>query len=64
MRGSVNDIMEHSLTLDEAIRHCRDVERSCNMNGETACGSNHRQLAIWLEEYKRLLTAYKNNHLR
>lgn len=43
------------MTLDEAIRHCRDIEKSCKMSGNDACGVDHAQLALWLEHYKSLL---------
>lgn len=38
------------MTLDEAIKHCKEVAESCN-NSE--CALDHKQLATWLEELKR-----------
>ena len=34
------------MTLDEAIKHCRDKE-NCSQ-----CGQEHKQLREWLEELK------------
>ena len=54
------------MTLDEAIKHCEDVEeekrkdyeRACAYNipseGCLECAEEHRQLAEWLEELKQL----------
>ena len=36
------------MTLDEAIQHCREKE-DCSL-----CGEDHRQLRLWLEDYKRI----------
>lgn len=39
------------MTLDEAIRHAEEIAESrCD-----ECGREHRQLAEWLKDYKRLL---------
>lgn len=38
------------MTLDEAIKHCKEVAESCSGSG---CALDHRQLAAWLEELKR-----------
>ena len=40
------------MTLDEAIRHCRDKE-NCSQ-----CGQEHKRLREWLEELKDLRTRY------
>ena len=40
-----------SMTLDEAINHCNDV--ASKIGGE--CSENHKMLAFWLTEYRRLL---------
>lgn len=38
------------MTIQEAITHCHQVANSkCD-----ACGSEHKQLAKWLEEYLQL----------
>lgn len=42
------------MTLDDAIRHCYNVAKSCSMVGKEECGQDHLQLAEWLEDYKRL----------
>ena len=34
------------MTLDEAIEHCREKE-NCS-----ACGQEHKQLRLWLEELR------------
>jgi len=36
------------MTLDEAIEHCK--EKSCS---NTECAREHKQLAVWLKEYKK-----------
>lgn len=59
------------MTLDEAIRHCEEVAKekeqmafdlATTFNRETInskeckkCANEHRQLAEWLKDYKRLL---------
>lgn len=42
------------MTLDDAIRHCYNVAKSCSMVGKEKCSQDHLQLAEWLEDYKRL----------
>lgn len=43
------------MTLDEAIQHCKEVAIEYEAKGECyECGKDHRQLAEWLEDYKRL----------
>ena len=43
------------MTLDEAIQHCKEVAIEYEAKGECyECGKEHRQLAEWLEDYKRL----------
>lgn len=44
-------------SLDEAIKHCEEVEESCERGnpkkrGKSKCASEHRQLAEWLRELK------------
>ena len=40
------------MTLDEAIRHCEEVYQKCS-NRE--CAEDHKQLADWLKQLRRLL---------
>lgn len=40
-----------AMSIDEAIQHCEE-RALCLENGE--CGEEHRQLAEWLRELKRL----------
>ena len=40
-----------AMSIDEAIQHCKEMAL-CAKNGE--CGEEHRQLAEWLRELKRL----------
>lgn len=41
------------MTLDEAIKHCEDVaEDRCGCSED--CVEEHRQLAEWLKELRRL----------
>lgn len=58
------------MNIDEAIRHCEEVARSCDWQaaqcdetdgyechekaGNEECASDHRQLAAWLRELKDL----------
>ena len=42
--------MSNVMSLDEAIRHCRDKE-DCSK-----CGQEHKQLRQWLENYRFLLS--------
>lgn len=51
----VNEIIEiintaETMTLDEAIKHAEEVGNACDK-----CAKEHRQLAEWLKDYKRLL---------
>lgn len=59
------------MTLDEAIKHCEEVAEDNERDGRlyadldsykasecVECASEHRQLAEWLKDYKRLL--YQN----
>lgn len=41
-----------NMTLDEAIKHCEEVYQECP-NRE--CAENHKQLADWLKQLRRLL---------
>jgi hypothetical protein len=55
------------MTLEEAIRHCEEVtieqDKLCKANDDfnisqprwRECANEHRQLAEWLSNYKRLL---------
>ena len=44
-----------TLTLDEAIRHAEEVaEYDCYNDEQKKCADEHRQLAEWLRELKRL----------
>lgn len=47
------------MTLDEAIRRNEEVVERCVKygvnDGEKKCAEEHRQLAEWLKDYKRLL---------
>ena len=57
------------MTIEEAIKHCREkAEELANASGEaelqgcdrealkcSKCAEEHRQLAEWLKDYKRLL---------
>lgn len=43
------------MNLDEAIQHCEEKEREQALNGCFACAEEHKQLAEWLKDYKRLL---------
>lgn len=55
--GGVNSKGRDIMTLDDAIRHCYNVARTCTMFGKEDCGKDHLQLAEWLEDYKRLKRA-------
>ena len=41
------------MTLEEAIKHAEEVADRCTIN--QFCAEEHRQLAEWLKDYKRLL---------
>ena len=44
------------MTLDEAIQHAEEVADKCALtDGNILCENDHRQLAEWLTDYKRLL---------
>lgn len=44
------------MTLTEAIKHCEDVaDYDCFTDNQRKCSEEHRQLADWLRDYKRLL---------
>ena len=50
------------MTLDEAIKHCREVADGQLCEGTVnhkACGEEHRWLAEWLEELKKLREYHK-----
>ena len=49
------------LTLDEAIKHCKEKVQKETQNGNLQCAIEHNQLAIWLsqlEESKAKAAAY------
>lgn len=49
------------LTLDEAIKHCKENVQKETQNGNLQCAIEHNQLAIWLsqlEESKAKAEAY------
>jgi len=49
------------LTLDEAIKHCKENVQKETQNGNLQCAIEHNQLAIWLsqlEESKSKAAAY------
>ena len=50
-----------AMSIDEAIQHCEEMAL-CNKNGE--CGEEHRQLAEWLSELKRLRAEPVRTELR
>jgi len=41
-----------NMTLDEAIKHCEEVYQECPNRG---CTEDHKQLADWLKQLRRLL---------
>lgn len=41
------------MTIEDAIRHCIEVAEGCTVR---ECAEDHRQLADWLKDYKRLKT--------
>lgn len=54
------------MTIDEAIKHCEDVENGKLCEGTVnhkACGEEHKQLGIWLEELKELKEQKRKNAL-
>ena len=43
------------MTLDEAIRHAEEVaDYDCYNDEQQKCAEEHRQLAEWLQELKRI----------
>ena len=44
-----------TMTLDEAIEHCREKE-DCS-----ACGQEHKQLREWLEDYRDILNYFEKS---
>ena len=38
------------LTLDEAIKHCKENVQKETQNGNLQCAIEHNQLAIWLSQ--------------
>lgn len=51
-----------NMTLDEAIIHCEEVADRCDVtDGNIKCANEHRQLAGWLKDYKRLLKENEKN---
>jgi len=52
------------MTIDEAIKHCNEVAAGALCEGTVnhkACGEEHKQLGIWLEELKRTREQLKAN---
>lgn len=48
--GTIMKIID--MTLDEAIKHCEEVYQECSNKG---CAEDHKQLADWLKQLRRLL---------
>lgn len=46
------------MTIENAIRHCIEVAEGCTVR---ECAEDHRQLADWLRDYKRLLAKESGN---
>lgn len=44
------------MNLDEAIKHCED--KSC---GDSQCNQEHKQLAEWLKQLKKIKEQYLKN---
>lgn len=38
------------MTLEEAIKHCYEKVKKCELKGEYRCADDHLQLGKWLEE--------------
>lgn len=50
------------MTLDEAILHCEEVADRCAItDGNRKCEEEHRQLAEWLKELKKLREVLNEN---
>ena len=48
------------MKLEDAILHCEEVADRCELTaGNRQCEDEHRQLALWLKDYKRLLEQQK-----
>lgn len=48
------------MKLEDAILHCEEVADRCELtDGNRQCEDEHRQLALWLKDYKRLLEQQK-----
>lgn len=46
------------MTLDEAIKHCEEIANSqCD-----ECGLEHKQLAEWLKDYRRMKSHENNDY--
>ena len=55
------------MTIDEAIKHCNEVADGalCESTvNNKACGEEHKQLAEWLEELKRMRAKFSTEKLR
>ena len=39
------------MTLDEAIKHCKEISSTCK---NIQCAADHAQLAEWLTELKQI----------
>lgn len=51
------------MDLDEAIKHCEEKEQEQALNGCFACAEEHKQLAEWLTQLKRIKEAYKTGEV-
>lgn len=50
------------MTLEEAILHCEEVADRCAVtDGNRKCEIEHRQLAEWLRELKKLREVLNEN---
>lgn len=48
------------MTIDEAILHAEEVADKCALtDGNIRCENEHRQLAEWLKDYKRMRENWK-----
>ena len=52
VRNEIPPHKEEEVTLDEAIKHCEEKVRDESICKE--CRADHKQLAAWLVELKRL----------
>lgn len=52
---------EHFMTLDEAIKHCKNKVFEQEVSGNIKCSLDHEQLSEWLKELKDIRTINKND---